>query len=223
MTTDKKDEGPGEEYYLHNYRSYDLQNPAHKLSYYRRQIDTYRDPALPKRIYDIGCGPGNFLNSLDDGWSVFGSDINRFAIERSQHAMPRGRFALGAGALDTLFDERFSVITAFDVLEHVPGIERGARNIADQLLPGGLFMFVVPVYDGLSGPIITMLDSDPTHVHKRPRQFWLDWAASQFDVIAWEGIVRYLLPGGVYLHLPTSAMRHHTPAILVACRARAAT
>lgn len=211
---------PGEEYYRQNYRSYDQQNPDYKLAYYRGRLEQYRDRSLPKRIHDIGCGPGRFLAGLQDGWEVFGSDINTYAIDRARRQMPAGHFALGSGAVDVLFDEPFSVVTAFDVLEHVPDIEAAGQNIATQLSQGGLFVFVVPVYDGLSGPIIRRLDRDPTHVHKRPRQFWIDWASRYFEILAWEGVVRYLLPGGLYLHLVSSRFRHHTPAVMIACRSR---
>lgn len=212
--------GPGEEYYRQNYRSYDRQNAPHKLAYYHAQIEQHRDRAQPRCIYDVGCGPGNFLVSLGDQWEVFGSDINTFAIERAASRMPAGHFALGAGAVTPLFDRRFPVVTAFDVLEHVPDIEVAGARIGDQLMPGGLFLFVVPVYDGLSGPLIKWLDKDPTHVHKRERAFWLDWASRHFSVLGWQGLLRYLLPGGYYLHVVTSAGRGHVPAICVACRAR---
>ena len=211
---------PGEEYYQQNYRSYDRQNPARKLAYYRSRIDAHRHRAQPRCIYDIGCGPGNFLASMGTDWQVFGSDVNTFAIEQAGARIVNGRFALGAGAVTPLFDRRFPVITAFDVLEHVPEIEDAGARIGEQLEDGGLFLFVVPVYDGLSGPLITALDRDPTHVHKRERAFWLEWASRHFDVLDWEGILRYLLPGGYYLHVVTSTMRGHTPAICVACRSK---
>ena len=220
MTTARTLSGPGEEYYRQNYRDYDRQNPDYKLAYYRERIDRYRDRSLPCSIHDIGCGPGNFLAGLDDRWTVRGSDVNTFAVERARERMGRGEFRLGAGALETLFEERFAVVTAFDVLEHVPDIETAGKRIAAQLLPGGLLVFVVPVYDGMSGPVIRMIDRDPTHVHKRERAFWLDWASRHFAVLAWEGVVRYLLPGGYYMHFVTTMMRGHTPAVLVACRAR---
>jgi hypothetical protein len=83
-------------------------------------------------------------------------------------------------------------------------------------------VFVVPVYDGLSGPIIRRLDRDPTHVHKWPRDRWLDWAASHFEVVDWTGILRWLTPLGYYLHVVTRLGKRHTPAILVTCRKRGA-
>lgn len=210
---------PGEEYYLQNYRHYDRQNPEHKLRYYRDRIDAYRNRSLPKRLHDLGCGPGNFLRSLDSSWTIFGSDINAFAINRARAAMPHGTFVIGAGAVAAPFSEPMAVVTAFDVLEHVPDLERAAAAITQQLMAGGLLVFVVPVYDGVSGPIVRLLDRDPTHVHKHSRSAWLAWARRHFDVLEWEGVLRYLLPlGGPYLNVPTRTFRAHTPAILVACR-----
>lgn len=210
---------PGKEYYLQNYRDYDRQNPEHKLRYYRDRLERYRNPALPKRIYDIGCGPGNFLRSFDRSWTIFGSDINTFAIENARRTMPHGHFAIGAGASTVLFAEPMPVITALDVLEHVSDLELAATTIMEQLMPGGLLMFVVPVYDGLSGPIVWLLDRDPTHVHKQSRRQWLLWARRHFEVVGWEGIVRYKLPGPLpYFNVATTSLRAHTPAILVVCR-----
>jgi hypothetical protein len=85
------------------------------------------------------------------------------------------------------------------------------------LKPNGLFVFVVPVYDGLAGPAIRRLDKDPTHLHKEPRDAWLEWANQHFDSIEWHGLTRYLF-GKFYFHASTTRFRRHTPAILVAAR-----
>jgi 2-polyprenyl-3-methyl-5-hydroxy-6-metoxy-1,4-benzoquinol methylase len=112
------------------------------------------------------------------------------------------------------------VVTTFDVIEHVPNPDAVARSAIEQLADGGCFVFVVPVYDGVTGPVIRLLDRDPTHIHKWSRQRWLDWAAAHFSVVEWKGILRYLLPGGYYLHVVTRALRRHTPAIIVVARKR---
>ena len=92
------------------------------------------------------------------------------------------------------------------------------RSIHAMLRPGGIFVLVVPVYDGLSGPLIRLLDKDPTHVHKVPRDFWLKWGASDMELVDYIGVVRYLLPWGYYLHLTTRFWRRHTPAVLAVFR-----
>jgi len=206
------------EYYRENYRDYRRQTPARKLRVYARLVERHCSAAVPSRIHDIGCGFGHFLGSLEESWEICGSDVSEFAIARAAEEFPRGHFAVAGATARGVFDGRFGVVTAFDVLEHVPDLDAAAAAIAGQLVPGGCFIFAVPVYDGLSGPIIRALDHDETHVHKWPRRRWFEWAEAHFDVLEWIGAVRYLLLSLYYVHLTTRLLRDHTPAIIVACR-----
>lgn len=207
-------------YFAENYRDYARQNPPRKLRFYRQAVEAALAISAPRSIHDVGCGLGLFLASLDDSWRRFGSDVSEFALEKAREACPAGAFSRSGATNASPFDESFGVVTAFDVMEHVPDLEAVAHAIRDQLRERGAFVFVVPVYDGLSGPVIRRLDRDPTHVHKWPRQRWLDWAAGHFDVVDWTGVFRWLPPGGYYLHIVTRRLRRHTPAILVTCRKR---
>lgn len=205
------------DYYEHVYRDYAAQNPPHKLAFYARQVERYHSPDLPRRIHDLGCGFGSFLAVLGEPWQRFGSDLSEHALEQARRQCPGAEFRAG-DILGSPPGAPFSAVTALDVIEHVSDLESARAAVDAQLLPGGLFFFVVPVYDGLSGPIIRWLDRDPTHLHCWPRQRWLEWAAASFQVLDWAGIIRHLLPMGIYLHLPTRRFRSHTPAIWVACR-----
>jgi 2-polyprenyl-3-methyl-5-hydroxy-6-metoxy-1,4-benzoquinol methylase len=207
------------EYYRSNYRDYAAQNPARKLNFYARYILEHVD-ATPRLIHDIGCAFGTFLGSLDSTWTIHGSDVSTYAIERAARDHPRGDFRVGDASQEPVFSGPFDVVTAFDVIEHVPDLDRLAGAVDEQLRGGGVFVFVVPVYDGLSGPIIRRLDHDPTHIHKWARRRWLSWASSHFDLLDWTGIIRYLLPTRHYLHHVSRRMRNHSPAIIVACRKR---
>lgn len=213
------------DYFADNYRDYAAQNPDYKLAFYRRAIDQALDRAGRGRehagegrlrLLDVGCGLGRFVASLpDERWERHGTDLSAYAVEHDRERWPGIDFRQ-AGATDRPFaDDTFDVITAFDVIEHVPDLTAVAAAVTAMLRPGGVFAFVVPVYDGLSGPLIRLLDKDPTHVHKEPRDFWLRWAAEHWTDLDWQGMLRYLLPGGRYLHLPTRTWRRHTPAILV--------
>ena len=161
---------------------------------YARYIESYADVAIPKSIHDLGCAFGTFLGSLDASWSIFGSDVGAFAIEQPVRYHPHGTFRVGDASLEPVFAGPFGVVTAFDVIEHVPDLDRLAKAVNGQLANRGIFVFVVPAYDGLSGPIIHLLDHDPTHIHKWPRHRWLSWAKSHFELLDWTGIIRYLLP-----------------------------
>jgi SAM-dependent methyltransferase len=205
------------DYYDTVYRSYARQNPPRKLRFYRGLVERDAPPDRPPRILDIGCAFGSFLSSLDPRWERFGVDVSRFATERAALAVPEAKFAR-AEIHEIPFAGPFDVITAFDVIEHIPSLESVASFVRSKLAPGGRFVFVVPVYDGVTGPIIRLLDRDETHVHKRSRDFWLDWTRENFSLLEWWGLYRYLLPGLGYVHLPTRLWRRFTPAIAVTAR-----
>lgn len=209
-------------YFDANYRDYVAQNPRWKLDFYARTLERFASASRPLELLDVGCGLGRFLEFLAarGGYNLHGTDLSQFAIEQNQQRLPGVSFKMAAATDQPFSAGQFDVITACDVIEHVPDLEGVGQAVTAQLKAGGLFMFVVPVYDGLSGPIIHALDKDPTHVHKKPRSFWLSWAAERFEILEWWGMMRYLLPGKLYLHLPTRFWRDHTPAILVVARPR---
>lgn len=210
------------EYYRTCYREYTRQNPPRKLRFYARMVERHLAPQVPRRIHDLGCGFGHFLGILGDSWEICGSDVSEHAIAEAARLHPRGTFRVASATDRGVFPGEFGAVTALDVLEHVADLEAVAASAREQLVPEGLFLFVVPVYDGLSGPVIRALDRDPTHLHTWPRQRWLDWAKTHFQVVEWLGAVRYLFPVFGYLHWTTRLFRRHSPAIAVACRTEAA-
>ena len=88
------------------------------------------------------------------------------------------------------------------MFEHVPDLNAVTSSVSQMLRPGGLLTFVVPVYDGVTGPVIRRLDKDPTHIHQWSRHQWVDWATSRFEDVEWHGLLRYLV-GRTYVHVPT--------------------
>lgn len=204
-------------YFETQYTSYEHQNPPRKMAFYRRLAEAAAADCANPRILDIGCAFGFFLSTLGSRWERFGIDASEYAITRARERVPDARFAVTTSS-ELVFSAPFDVITAFDVLEHIPAPDEVLERIAAALRPCAGFIFVVPVYDGLTGPAIRHLDRDPTHLHKRERDFWLKMAGARFRIVDWWGIYRYLLPGGFYCHLVTRSFRRQTPAI--ACLAR---
>jgi SAM-dependent methyltransferase len=206
----------GPDYYQKVYRHYERQNPSYKRGFYRRLVFKHAG-SQPARILDVGCAFGGFLASMPDTWARFGIDVSSFAIQNGERTHPS--LHLAAATLDTNpFPGPFDVVTSFDVIEHIDNLENVAACINRLLKPGGVFLFVVPTYDGPLGPVVHLLDRDPTHIHKTDRKFWLDWAGRHFEVIEWMGAYRMLLPRGPYIHWPSRAFRSFAPAIVVAVR-----
>ncbi len=199
-------------YYETRYRDYERQNPARKLAFYRRLVEVGIGARPRPRILDIGCAFGLFLSQLDTSWERYGEDASEYAVGQARGRVPTVRFGISMRGTHP-FAGPFDAITAWDVLEHIGQLNELLDWVAGNLNPGGAFAFVVPVYDGPTGPVVRILDRDPTHVHKRDRRYWLGLASENFCVVDWWGIYRFLFPGGAYMHLVTHSLRRYTPAI----------
>lgn len=101
-------------------------------------------PAERRRLLDIGCGPGYFLQTaVERGWDAHG-------IEPSRHAAAHAR-ALGAQITEGFFNSesaatlgRFDAVNLCNVLEHVPDPAHLIRLAHDVLEPGGVVCVTVP-------------------------------------------------------------------------------
>lgn len=205
-------------YFGASYRDYRRQNPPRKLAFYRRLALRGRAPG-GVRVLDVGCAFGAFLSAVGAAPVRVGLDASPFAVAQARRQAPGASFAV-ARLPELPLVARFDVVTSFDCLEHVAEVDAAFAALARCLAPGGRLVFVVPVYDGLSGPLVRAFDRDPTHVHRRGREFWLDLAGRHLEVERWLGVVRYLVLGRLYVHVTTRALRRHTPAIAVVARSR---
>ena len=208
-----------ENYYRAVYPNYKLQNPPRKLQFYRDLVTKYLENRQSPAVLDMGCAFGAFLGALPRVWDRYGIDVSEYSIAQAKKTLPEAHLA--SAILESCpFPGPFDAITAFDVVEHIPDIEAIREQIHERLKPGGIFVFVVPVYDGPLGWVVEALDKDPTHVHKTRRNFWLSWVGKSFDVLEWQGAYRYLTPFKVYLHYRSKLLRRWSPAIVVAARRR---
>ena len=210
---------PTSDYFQSQYRDYERQNPPRKLDHYLTVIGDHWEGEHAD-LLDVGCGLGSFLEQArlrHPIWELNGTDIDRTGVETTLARVPEAEVVNISADQQSHPDQCFDIVTAWDVLEHVEALNDAGDSIAAMLRPGGIFVFVVPVYDGPLGPVVEYLDKDPTHLHKRGRDWWLDWAAERFDILDWHGIFRYLVPGGRYIHLSTQPLRRFSTAILVVC------
>lgn len=102
------------------------------------------DAPAGARMLDIGCGYGFGLDvaQMLFGWTAIGADPSG--------AAERGRAELGldirSGTVDDAFtpDERFDVVFASEVLEHVPDPGAFLRTIRGRLSPNGVLALTTP-------------------------------------------------------------------------------
>lgn len=101
-----------------------------------------------KQILDIGCGTGFFISSAAEKCKhVYGAE---FSDIRRGEAMRRTGLTVFSQSLEKLPKRDFDIITAFDVLEHVPEPIPFMRSIDEILNPDGYLFLFVPNFDSFS-------------------------------------------------------------------------
>jgi ubiquinone/menaquinone biosynthesis C-methylase UbiE/DNA-directed RNA polymerase subunit RPC12/RpoP len=99
------------------------------------------------KLLDLGCGVGRFGHGAHArGWDVAGVDVSERAIEIGREAAP---FPLRVGTAAELVDEgqRFEVVTAFEVLEHLSSPLEFIGEAKRLLCSGGQAFFTVPNWE----------------------------------------------------------------------------
>lgn len=206
-------------YFLRHYRSAEDKNPSGKLSFYRETIlRCVPRQKKPLKLLDIGCGYGMFLSTVAHDFECYGIDPSRYSVREAQLRVPSAHI-VQATLQSYRSSLRFDVITAFDVLEHLPDEDHAMKKIHSLLTFGGVFVCVVPVYDGLFGRIGGLLDRDHTHLLKWSRWTWLALFERNFRIRFRAGLIRYTLPViGRYIHVASPLLWRWGQAFLVVMR-----
>lgn len=106
----------------------------------------------PRRVVDVGCGPGNSTELLVRRWpeaEVTGFDTSPAMLETARGRVPTARF-FAADAATWVADEPADVIFSNAVLQWVADPLAALSHLADQLADGGVLAVQMP--DNLREP-----------------------------------------------------------------------
>ena len=98
-------------------------------------ISTYQEGC---RILDVGCFDGRFLDFLGHGLKRFGIEIHEDAVSR---ARSKGIHMIGKDY--TVLEKSpgdFDIVTAMDLIEHVPDPNYFLRLLGNAIKPGGIII-----------------------------------------------------------------------------------
>jgi 2-polyprenyl-3-methyl-5-hydroxy-6-metoxy-1,4-benzoquinol methylase len=116
-----------------------------KIATARQRVARIKAVARGRRLLDVGCSCGFFLEAAaDGGLDVSGVEISSAAISMAR-ADIRARIVHGdVNVLIGRSERRFDIVTAFDIIEHTYDPARFLREIRAILEPGGLLVVSTP-------------------------------------------------------------------------------
>ncbi len=103
-------------------------------------------------LLDLGAGTGIFLaNAKNYNYEVYGNDISSFAVK----FLKKQNIKTFEGPINqkNLPKNKFNIITAWDVFEHLPNIHEACTAIFDALLPDGYLFITTPYTNSLDSII----------------------------------------------------------------------
>jgi len=121
------------------------------------------------RLLDLGCAYGFLVREAREaGFRAVGVDASRFAVAQAKACAPdsAGRLLVAHAERLPFAGASFDVVTAFDVLEHVPHPELLIAEAARVLRPGGVFAGATP------DPLRFGRDEE-THVAEHVPSWWV--------------------------------------------------
>jgi cyclopropane fatty-acyl-phospholipid synthase-like methyltransferase len=133
-----------EEYSAGAYRKYSKSHDL-KVATARPRLAVIKKLTEGRRLLDVGCATGFFMEAAaQEGFDVHGVEFSTVAISLARTDI-RTRIVCGdVNALQSKGAEKFDVVTAFDIIEHVQNPASFLTDIREVLNPGGVIAISSP-------------------------------------------------------------------------------
>jgi trans-aconitate 2-methyltransferase len=163
----------------------------------------------PRRIIDLGCGPGNSTQALRDRWpaaSIAGLDNSPDMIDKAKATYPPGTWIL-ADAGSWKAEQPYDLVFSNALLHWLPNHSELCRHLLRQVAEGGALAAQLPAhYDSPLHREILAVSKDPawdarmeaarTAITREPPSLYYDAlqsVASRLDL--WETIYYHVVAG----------------------------
>lgn len=112
---------------------------------FKRLVQQYLVPQGRTKFLEIGCGTGDFIRQIvqNEKLEITGSEIYLKGLVYAKKSLPTVDFVQFDVTQGTI-GERFDMITAFDVIEHIEQDQIALSNIGKMLKKNGILIMSVP-------------------------------------------------------------------------------
>lgn len=111
------------------------------------EILKYLSPnsATKLRHLDVGCSVGFMIEvALQNGFDSFGVEFSQEAIAKASPDIQKRIMKADVNQLSASDDEKFDLITCFDIVEHVQEANHFLSSLRKLLRPGGVLVLTTP-------------------------------------------------------------------------------
>lgn len=123
-------------------------------------------------VLDIGCSFGYFLSLCDKaGIKTYGLEVSDYAINRAKE-YTKAEIQKPIELNSLFVNEKFDVITAFDVVEHLNNDRKVLKFAYDRLKTDGILYGTTPNAKCFLNCLFG--ESDPTHINVHGASYWFD-------------------------------------------------
>jgi 2-polyprenyl-3-methyl-5-hydroxy-6-metoxy-1,4-benzoquinol methylase len=121
----------------------------------------------PLRILDIGCGNGSLTNLIaQNGYEVVGLEESESGVKFANQSFPNCHFIQGSiyNIPYTELGEKFDIVIACEVIEHLFYPKELVRNATKCLNPNGMLIITTPYNGYLKNLIIAAIGKMDQHL-----------------------------------------------------------
>ena len=173
---DKYREAAGPEYFSQLYGATSKQGEPQQTMF-----DKWRDKILfntyakystnelsQSDVLDVGCGYGWLLDAFEGARTLCGVDIAHHAVEVATGRKPNRYFKQGDLQDPSPFSQKFDLILAINVIEHLSSPEAGIQSIGSSAKPSAIVIVHMPTISNwlTRWEYSKLYDSDPTHIYR---------------------------------------------------------
>ena len=132
--------------YDHDYSEFYIKKAVKKIQRAKRWAKAVQKTGVKEgRWLDVGCSAGLIVKAVEElGYDAYGVDVEKHGIEFAQSELGLKNVSHGMLEEQKYPDKYFNVISAYDVIEHVPDLNSFVSELARILAPGGVIDIRTP-------------------------------------------------------------------------------